>query len=206
MNQNRYLVAWLTTSLALIGATLSPTAHADIYKYVDKFGHVHLSDRPLHDGYRVIVRTWKGWQLKPSEPRVTGINKKKFAELIALISRQHALDKDLVHAVVRAESAYNPNAVSRAGAVGLMQLMPATAAHYGVTNRRDPTQNLMGGTRYLAYLLKLFDNDLTLALAAYNAGEGAVQRYGNKIPPYRETQNYVRKVLAFYRQARATRS
>ena len=111
-----------------------------------------------------------------------------------------------MHAVVRAESAYNPNAVSRAGAVGLMQLMPATAAHYGVTNRRDPTQNLMGGTRYLAYLLKLFDNDLTLALAAYNAGEGAVQRYGNKIPPYRETQNYVRKVLAFYRQARATRS
>ena len=88
----------------------------------------------------------------------------------------------------------------------VMQLMPATAAHYGVTNRRDPTQNLMGGTRYLAYLLKLFDNDLTLALAAYNAGEGAVQRYGNKIPPYRETQNYVRKVLAFYRQARATRS
>ena len=189
----------------MVALFASASVRADMYKYVDKFGHVHLSDRPLHDGYRAIVRTWKGWQFRP-EPRVSGINRNKFGELIALISRQHALDKDLVHAVVRAESAYDPNAVSRAGAVGLMQLMPATAAHYGVTNRRDPAQNLSGGTRYLAYLLKLFKNDLRLALAGYNAGEGAVQRYGNKIPPYRETQNYVRKVLAFYRQARPPKS
>lgn len=194
----------LATLLSCIDATGS--ARADVYKYVDKFGHVHLSDRPLHDGYRAIVRTWKGWSYRGGEPRVTGKNRKKFNELIELIAARHALDSDLVHAVVRAESAYDPNAVSRAGAVGLMQLMPGTAAAYGVQNRRDPAQNLQGGMRYLRHLLKLFKNDLSLALAAYNAGEGAVMRYGNRIPPYRETQNYVRKVLAFYRQARANRS
>ena len=181
-------------------------AHADIYKYVDKFGHVHLSDRPLHDGYSAIVRTWKGWQRRQSEPRVTGKNKTKFAKLISLVSKQYQLDADLLHAVVRAESAYDPNAVSSAGAVGLMQLMPATARQYGVRNRRDPSQNLQGGSRFLRYLMKRFDNDLSLALAAYNAGEGAVMRYGKRIPPYRETQHYVRKVLAFYRRARQARS
>ena len=181
-------------------------AHADIYKYVDKYGHVHLSDRPLHDGYRAIVRTWKGWQLRQNEPRVTGKNMARFSELIALVSKRYQLDADLVHAVVRAESAYDPNAVSHAGAVGLMQLMPATARQFGVKNRRDPSQNLQGGSRFLSYLLRRFDNDLSLALAAYNAGEGAVMRYGKRIPPYRETQNYVRKVLTFYRRARQTRS
>ena len=180
-------------------------AQADIYKYVDKFGHVHLSDRPLHDGYRAIVRTWKGWQFR-QEPRVSGKHSGKFAELISLVSRRYDMDADLVHAVVRAESAYDPNAVSHAGAVGLMQLMPETAKAYGVRNRRDPSQNLQGGTRFLRYLLKRFDNDLTLALAAYNAGEGAVMRYGRRIPPYRETQNYVRKVLTFYRRNREARS
>jgi soluble lytic murein transglycosylase-like protein len=189
----------------LILICISP-AHADVYKYVDKFGHVHLSDRPLHDGYRTIVRTWKGWQRQKDEPRVSGKNKGKFAELISLVSKRHQLDADLVHAVVRAESAYDPNAVSSAGAVGLMQLMPATARQYGVKNRRDPAQNLLGGSRFLRYLIRRFDNDLSLALAAYNAGEGAVMRYGKRIPPYRETQNYVRKVLAFYRRARQARS
>ena len=103
--------------------------------------------------------------------------------------------------MVTAESAYDPVAVSSAGAVGLMQLMPGTAERYGVRNRRDPRQNVLGGVRYLRDLLVQFD-DLTLALAAYNAGENAVIRYGNRIPPYPETQNYVRKVLTFYRDYR----
>lgn len=196
----------ISVLLGLMASGSASVVHADIYKYVDKYGHVHLSDRPLHDGYRTVVRTWKGWQLRYNEPRVSGKNMTRFTELISLISKRHKLDADLVHAVVRAESAYDPNAVSSAGAVGLMQLMPATARQFGVKNRRDPTQNLLGGSRFLRYLLQKFDNDLTLALAAYNAGEGAVMRYGRRIPPYRETQNYVRKVLAFYRRARESRS
>ena len=104
----------------------------------------------------------------------------------------------LIHAVVRAESAYRSDALSSKGAMGLMQLMPATAKRYGVNDRSDPAQNLRGGSEYLRDLLVMFENDLQLALAAYNAGENAVIRYGRQIPPYPETQNYVRKVIGFY--------
>jgi soluble lytic murein transglycosylase-like protein len=104
---------------------------------------------------------------------------------------------ELLHAVIRAESAYQPNALSHAGACGLMQLMPATAARFRVRNIWDPAENIEGGATYLRFLMDLFDNDLRLALAGYNAGENAVKRYGNQIPPYPETQNYVRKVLQF---------
>jgi soluble lytic murein transglycosylase-like protein len=102
--------------------------------------------------------------------------------------------------VITAESAYDPEAISRTGAIGLMQLMPGTARRYGVANRRNPEDNISGGARYLVDLLKMFNNNLQLALAAYNAGENAVKEYGNKIPPYKETQNYVRKVLEYYNQ------
>jgi soluble lytic murein transglycosylase-like protein len=114
-----------------------------------------------------------------------------------MIARQHDLYPELLHAVIRTESAYNPAALSSAGAVGLMQLMPGTAKRYGVPDIWDPVENLRGGARYLRDLLDLFGNDLRLALAAYNAGENAVIKYGNRIPPYPETQRYVRKVLQF---------
>ena len=107
----------------------------------------------------------------------------------------------LLHALITIESVYDPNAESRAGAVGLMQLMPATAKRYGVTNRHNPVANLSGGTRYLKDLLIRFDSNLELALAGYNAGENAVERYGNKIPPFDETQEYVRKVMQLYTEA-----
>ena len=100
--------------------------------------------------------------------------------------------------MITAESAYDSEAVSRAGAVGLMQLMPGTARRYGVKNRRNPYQNIRGGSQYLRDLLVLYDNNLKLVLAAYNAGEGAVKKYNNQIPPYKETQNYVKKVIAYY--------
>ena len=105
---------------------------------------------------------------------------------------------------MRAESAYDPHAVSKAGAVGLMQLMPGTARRYGVTDRRDPRENLTGGVRYLRDLLIQF-NDVVLALAAYNAGEFAVIEHGRRVPPYPETRAYVRKVLTFYREYRERR-
>ncbi|MGR8949034.1 MAG: transglycosylase SLT domain-containing protein [Gammaproteobacteria bacterium] len=173
-------------------------AGADIYKYVDKHGRIHLSDKPAHDGYKRIVRTWKGWKEAQVAYRDSAKNRKRYAPAIDSVAKQNKLPRALVHAVITAESAYDPNAVSHAGAVGLMQLMPGTAERYGVRNRKDPLANMAGGTRYLRDLLKMFDNNLVLAIAAYNAGENAVIKYGNKIPPYEETQTYVQRVLKFY--------
>ena len=202
------------TCLALAGAlglaVVAPAAQADVWKFVDRYGVVHLSDRPMGPGSELLVRGKKRVKNRSVSSRHSPgdlkENEKRYTRLIDRVSRELSLDRNLVHAVVRVESAFDPQAVSRAGAVGLMQLMPQTAKAYGVTNRRDPAQNLQAGTRYLRYLLGLFKNDLSLALAAYNAGEGTVKRYGNRIPPYKETQNYVRKVLAFYQQARGQRS
>lgn len=113
-------------------------------------------------------------------------------------ARRHGLDPLLVRALIRAESHFDPRAVSPKGAVGLMQLMPLTAQRYGVGNRFDPVQNVEGGVRYLRDLIAMFEGDLTLALAAYNAGEGAVLKYGRRVPPYPESQQYVVRVRAFY--------
>jgi hypothetical protein len=124
--------------------------------------------------------------------------KAQFNEMIAQAAQRHQVDEKLVHAVIQTESAYNPDAISSAGAVGLMQLMPGTARQYGVTDRNDPGQNINGGTRYLRYLLDLFNSNMDLAVAAYNAGENAVMKYNNSIPPYPETRNYVRQVLSLY--------
>jgi soluble lytic murein transglycosylase-like protein len=113
---------------------------------------------------------------------------------------QRRVEPALIHAVISVESAYNPSARSHAGAVGLMQLMPETAKRYGVTNRLDPAQNIQGGARYLRDLTAMFNGNLQLVLAAYNAGEEAVIKYGKKIPPYRETQAYVKRVASLYQQ------
>ena len=120
-----------------------------------------------------------------------------WAPAIQHVAVAYQLEPALLHAVISAESGYDPQARSPKGARGLMQLMPTTARRFGVSNAYDPTANLQGGARYLRWLLDLFQ-DVRLALAAYNAGEGAVQRYGNTIPPYPETRTYVRRVLEFY--------
>ena len=118
-------------------------------------------------------------------------------ELISKYSDKNGLDEDFVKAVINQESGFNPNATSKCGAMGLMQLMPSTAQGLGVTNAYDAEQNIEGGTKYLKGLLDRFDNDKSLALAAYNAGPNAVKKYGG-IPPYAETQNYVKSVLSKY--------
>lgn len=126
-----------------------------------------------------------------------------YDRLVEEIALSHGLEGALLHAVISVESRYDPNAVSRRGASGLMQLMPATAKRFGVIDAFDPEQNLRGGARYLRYLLNMFDRDVTLALAAYHAGEGAVLRHGRRIPPMSETEKYVPLVLAFFRKYRA---
>ena len=121
------------------------------------------------------------------------LNTDAYRDEIAAAARQHGVDEAIVRAIIHAESAYNPNALSRAGAQGLMQLMPGTARRFGVSNAFDAKQNIQGGVQYLAWLLKRFNNNLTLAAAGYNAGEGAVDKY-NGVPPYSETQRYVQRV------------
>lgn len=194
----------------LLGLSLVTPVYADIYKYTAPDGRIYYTDNPTHSKYKLIIRSKPRKHNAPatnlaSRPKKnTGSityspkNKGKYTPIIRAAAEKHQLDPNLLHAVIQAESAYDAAAISSAGAVGLMQLMPATAKRYGVTNRKDPVQNVNGGAQYLKFLLKLFDSNLKLAVAAYNAGENAVKKYKNSIPPYPETQHYVKKVLALY--------
>jgi soluble lytic murein transglycosylase-like protein len=176
---------------------LSGAAEADIFKYTAPDGAVYYTDQPKKGfDYRLIIHTRPKTYMHDLKfmPR----NKSKYADLINKAADKHKVDARLLHAVIQAESAYNPLAVSSAGAVGLMQLMPDTARRYGVVDRRDAEQNIDGGTRYLKDLLARFNSNMRLAVAGYNAGEGAVMKYNNTVPPYPETQNYVQQVLSLY--------
>jgi hypothetical protein len=197
------------TLLPWLLLVVSTWCHADIYGYVDEKGVAHLSNTPLDSRYYLFKK-------EPPEPPpqqaevdttpspellkllVNPAFSSQFSPMVSLVAKEHELDAALLHAVITVESAYNPKALSPKGAVGLMQLMPDTAKRYNVNNIWDPSENLRGGARYLRYLLELFKDNLSLALAAYNAGEGAVMQYGNRIPPYAETRDYVPKVLKYY--------
>jgi len=183
------------TFLIVVMVLFAPVALGDIYKKVDKNGRVYFADRPMGKGYRVVLRTPKKGTI---DYKNFVQNRRKFTPLIHNKARLFEVDPALVMAVIHAESAYDQYAKSRAGAVGLMQLMPATAERFGVSNRRDATQNVSGGTQYLRHLLELFEFDIRLTLAAYNAGESAVAKYDNNIPPYPETKTYVRRVVGYY--------
>ena len=133
-----------------------------------------------------------------TEVRNIATGNQRLDEMITQAATRHGIDHHLILAVMKQESSFNTQAISYKGARGLMQLMPATAARFGVRDIFDPAQNIEGGARYLRFLLDTFNGDVELALAGYNAGEHAVARYGNQIPPYRETQDYVRKISAHY--------
>lgn len=140
---------------------------------------------------------------QPAEPKETLAQKRvRYAPHVQAASLASGVSAALIEAVITAESAFNPLAVSRTGAVGLMQLMPATAERFGVTDRWDPAQNVLGGAKYLYFLLQKFQNP-KLAIAAYNAGEGNVTKHGNKIPPFSETRAYVPRVHAYYMRYRS---
>lgn len=136
--------------------------------------------------------------IEPNKKIVINTKSHLYKNEVKLAALNSGIETALLHAVIMTESNYNVRAISPKGARGLMQLMPATAKRFGVKNSDDPKQNIQGGARYLSYLLKLFKNDFMLALAAYNAGENAVIEHGNKIPPYRETVHYVKKVMGIY--------
>ena len=172
------------------------------YKYTDNDGKTYFADEPRNSISKSIFkfRTYTSKDFTPRTLRYSSLNKQRFSDLIEQTAYKYQVDPKLVHAVIQTESAYDADAISSAGAVGLMQLMPETAKRFGVTDRNDPDQNVEGGTRYLKHLLGLFGPNLHLAVAAYNAGENAVMKYNNTIPPYPETQNYVKQVLALYKR------
>ncbi len=193
--------------LAALSLSLSVVAQADIYSFTDANGTVHFSDVPDDPRYRLYLRDpnkpalphkLRSWI--PANPRINRANKKRYTPYVNAAARATHMDAALLHAVISAESGYNPYAVSPRGAKGLMQLMPDTARRYGVTNLFDPSQNIVAGAKYLRDLMHMFNNHLKLALAAYNAGENAVIKYGNQVPPYTETMHYVPRVISFYRQ------
>ncbi|MBM4255202.1 MAG: lytic transglycosylase domain-containing protein [Deltaproteobacteria bacterium] len=171
---------------------------APIHVYRNKQGTLLFTNVPNQPGYRPFLF------LQPYVSRMTSKESADFDRLIRAACARYGVEFELVKAVIKAESAFNPWAISRAGARGLMQLMPETAADHGVADIHSPRQNIEGGVRHLRLLLERYDGNVTLALAAYNAGAGAVSKY-NGIPPYQETQQYVRKVLRF-REAYRERS
>jgi soluble lytic murein transglycosylase-like protein len=183
--------------VALLAAGGGGLAYADIYSFVDSSGVTHFTNVPVDGRYRLLLASPaeeraarpEGWLAKSAE----------FDPYIERAARSQSVHPELVRAVIVVESAFNPHAVSKRGAVGLMQLRPATARRYGVADAFDPEQNIAAGVHYLRDLLTRYGNNLELTLAAYNAGEDAVERYGHSIPPFAETQHYVPTVLRIYR-------
>jgi len=211
---------------AVVFACAAPVANANVYALVEEDGTVRLSNTPDDPRYKLFFREPTEYKLKdaaqmrgvrnPGDYRLRAawgradsksdlfanplLADKPYQEQVVEAAKEHKLDPALVHAVIAAESNYNPNALSNKGAVGLMQVMPDTGRRYGVKEKelKQPAQNIRTGAQYLADLIDMFDGDLKLALAGYNAGENAVLRHGRKIPPFAETQAYVPRVLRFY--------
>ena len=181
-----------TIILAGIGslAFSVPTTTAEIYQFVGHDGSISLTNVPSDSRYRKV-------EIKSGRFHAA-LSERELEPVIRRHSSQHQLHPALIRAVIKAESNFDPRAVSRAGAIGLMQLMPQTAVRLDVRDMYDPDDNVGGGTKYLRQLLDRFHGNLPLALAAYNAGENAVDRY-QALPPFDETRQYVRKVLRYYR-------
>lgn len=215
--------------VALAGLAFVPAAHAELWGFIDADGIAHFADQKLDARYKLFMKQGgkldtsrlaarqgqaaAGGDIDLEQHKlyryvVNHPNIKTVEPLIHQIAGKQDVDPALVKAVMAVESGFNPAAVSPKGAIGLMQVIPDTGARFGVSadarstveqKLADPRTNITAGVRYLSWLMQLFPNNLELVLAAYNAGEGAVQRYNNRIPPYPETQQYVSTVLQFYR-------
>jgi soluble lytic murein transglycosylase-like protein len=189
---------------AILIATLlwvsAVAAHSHIYTYVDADGQRHYTDVPDNNRYRLLVlspqdRTTSGDRYDSALLAKAG----RYDSIIEKAALSASVEPNLLRAVIVVESGFNSRAVSKRGAMGLMQLMPATATRFGASNPYDPGENVHAGARYLKFLIDRFGQDVRLALAAYNAGEEAVNRNGGQIPPFAETMAYVPRVLKIYR-------
>jgi hypothetical protein len=201
--------ALILTGIALLFSLCQPRAGvADIYQYIDENGVIHFSNVGVGNTkkYKRIKSTSKTEQhlttrprsSAPSPaPRSSSNSPNTYADIINTACGRHGVDPALVHAIVKVESDFNPYALSRKGAMGLMQLMPQTAVVMNVGNSFNPHENIDGGVKYLRYLIDRYEGNLPLVLAAYNSGETAVKKWGT-IPPYPETQNYVQRIMKIY--------
>jgi soluble lytic murein transglycosylase len=181
--------------LTLIIGLIAATANADIYMYRDRAGNLHFSNAPAEPVYRRWVPDFSGW-VRRMGPIIDRERHQRYDRIIHEASRRHGVDAALVKAVIRAESDFVPQALSPKGAQGLMQLMPGTARRHNVWRVWEPRQNVEGGVRHLRWLLDRYGGNVKLALAAYNAGERAVDNHGG-VPPYPETVEYLARVLRF---------
>lgn len=188
---------------------LNSNSFSEAYYHKKESGvKVYTNIKPKGKGYKKFYSKW-GRDKSSSKRNKYSLGSfeysDKYDHLIQLAAKRYRLDPRLIKAMIKVESNFYQGAISPKGAIGVMQLMPQTAEKLGVRNPLDPVENIMGGSKYLRELLDMFDNDRTLALAGYNAGENAVIQYGYSIPPYRETQNYVKKVFAHYRYLNKTK-
>jgi soluble lytic murein transglycosylase len=195
MKPDRGAKRWLGMLMGLGLITfIGAKAHADIYVYVDHQGVMHFTNTPTSSNYKVYMKETP--RVAPEAPQ-TWYSIESYDDVIAEAARLHGISASLVKAMIHVESYFNPRAVSKKGAMGLMQIMPENLGPLNISDPFDPWENIMGGTRYFRAMLERFNFQLPLALAAYNAGPGAVERY-NDIPPYKETEDYVKKVMRFY--------
>lgn len=194
-----YNFVWGALAVLSLGI-FAPEARADILKFTDEDGVLHFTDRGVTGKYEVFMRARAHAPL-PRSVLYDG-NRHRYQPLINAAAAQHGVDAGFIACVIEAESGFNPAAVSRAGARGLMQLMPSTAMQYRVENPFDPESNILGGTRHLKSLLRKYRGSMKLALAAYNAGEEAVAKYEG-VPPFRETREYIAKILRNYSKSAA---
>jgi soluble lytic murein transglycosylase-like protein len=197
--------SWLAATWAIGAALWAPNAAADIYRSEAADGGVRYASQALDASYTLYLADPLANPPAIALAAKASLASKRLARLAPLISQlsaRHGIETALVQAVIEIESGFNPMAVSRTGATGAMQLMPATAARFGVTRPTDPAQNIEAGIRYLKNLLERHHGNVALALASYNAGEGAVARHGSRIPPFKETMLYVPAVLARLQAAR----
>jgi len=208
MKQKRYRVGWLSGLFIFACLLGSQSVLAEVYKFTDKDGIVHYTNvRPANQ--KVKTFSFPCYASDPScnqwDWEKIPLNRGAFNEEIEAAAEVFAVDDALIRAIIHAESAYQPGAISPKGAQGLMQLMPATQQELQVIDVFDPLSNIEGGTLYLSRLLAQFDQNVELAAAAYNAGPGAVLQYDG-VPPYKETKEYVRRVKILYRRYRSTES
>jgi soluble lytic murein transglycosylase-like protein len=196
------IVRLATICMALCAGALGfpYSACADIFMYTEANGVQHFTNVPNDARYELVLAESGANAQTPAPLSFPGRGRERYALMVSHAAADTGLPESLLHAVIKAESNYNADAVSPKGAVGLMQLMPETARRYGVLDARDPAANVLGGARYLKNLLAQFDADLALALAAYNAGPGAVMRSRRAVPPFAETRRYVPRVLELYRR------
>ena len=192
--------------LSVLALILPTQGRATIFACVDADGKLLISNRQEDARYRRFDALYGAPTPQSRFVADQGLEQKKsspwqrFSVIIETIAREVGVSPHLLHAVIEVESAYDPEAISSKGAQGLMQLIPATAARFDAGNLNDPASNIRAGARYLKVLMDRFHNDLPLTLAAYNAGEGAVQRYHNTMPPFPETEAYVKRVMALFEQ------